>query len=86
MFIEWQIVCGGEVGGDGNAVEVTTTEVSIVELPSPMVTFVSLSDKFTCMFGISTSSKMDSVCETPGGVTFVLLAIEVLCCSLGLIF
>lgn len=63
-------VGGGEVDGGGGTVVVS---MIIVELPSPMLTCMSLLDKFALFFKVSSSSILDLECETSGGVTVVFL-------------
>lgn len=64
----------GDVGG-GRTIDVSIVVVTVVVstewIPSSMLRFVSLFDKSTVMSGVSTSSILDSACETSNGLRIV---------------
>ena len=73
----------GEVGG-GKTVEVVMEVVAIdstLNIPSSMLTFVSLLDKFIVMSGVSTSSLTDLVFETLDSLTKSFSGMVVYCWS-----
>lgn len=78
----------GDVGS-GKAIEVVMEVVvldSLLIIPSSMLTFVSLLDKYIVMFGVSTSSIAELVFETPDGVTFSVSGMIVAFCPPKLMF
>lgn len=50
--------------------------VSLVNTPSPMITFASILDIFAMMIEVRTSSETQSVCETSSGVTVVFSGVD----------
>lgn len=56
---------------------VEVAKASLFDTPSPILTYVSILDMFTVMYGVQTSFIWDSVCETLGGMIVVFLGMDV---------
>lgn len=77
-----------ESKSDVGIVDVSRVEVPkalLLNIPSPILRLMSVLDTFILMSEVRTSSVWDSVCETLGGMTLVLLGMHVDVGSLKLV-